>query len=166
MKLKGYGFTIVELLVVIVVVAILATISIVSYTSIQDRARIAVIQSNISTAAKHLEIWNLDNGHYPVTSNEIRTGDRPIPETVWTRSPDPYSLVLYCSNGTDYILAGRKIGVPIRYWYAGSSTGGVREATSLTVPGSSNAVDVCNDFGMAPDGRYQTWLKAWAGWAI
>lgn len=43
MKLKGYGFTIVELLVVIVVIAILATISAVSYTSIQDRARIAVI---------------------------------------------------------------------------------------------------------------------------
>lgn len=37
---KSSGFTIVELLIVIVVIAILATISVVAYTGIQSRAMI------------------------------------------------------------------------------------------------------------------------------
>lgn len=39
MKKNAYGFTIVELLIVIVVIGILATVSIVSYSGIQARAR-------------------------------------------------------------------------------------------------------------------------------
>ena len=42
------GFTIVELLIVIVVIAILAAVSVVAYTGIQDRARQSKVSSDIS----------------------------------------------------------------------------------------------------------------------
>lgn len=51
------GFTIVELLVVIVVIGILTTLVIVAYNGIQQRAKIAVIQSDLEQGAKQLETY-------------------------------------------------------------------------------------------------------------
>ena len=60
------GFTIVELLIVIVVIGILAAITFVAYNGIQNNARIATLQSDLSGASKTLEIANIDDGAYPV----------------------------------------------------------------------------------------------------
>lgn len=46
-KAQQTGFTIVELLIVIVVIGILAAITVVAYNGIQDRARLAKISSDI-----------------------------------------------------------------------------------------------------------------------
>ena len=55
------GFTIVELLIVIVVIAILAAITIVAYNGIQDRARSSAAASSSSQAAKKVKVWQVDN---------------------------------------------------------------------------------------------------------
>ena len=65
MHKKAYGFTIVELLIVIVVIAILAAISIVAYTGIQGRARDAQRLQDMSTIVKALEAYKVLNGNYP-----------------------------------------------------------------------------------------------------
>tara|TARA_R100000655_G_scaffold88508_1_gene128816 strand:- start:889 stop:1428 length:540 start_codon:yes stop_codon:yes gene_type:complete len=62
---KKRGFTIVELLIVIVVIAILASISIVAYNGIQQRARDSERKSNISTLAKAFELYHIKYGVYP-----------------------------------------------------------------------------------------------------
>ena len=56
------GFTIVELLIVIVIIAILAAITIVAYNGIQDRARSSAAASSSSQAAKKIKVWQVDNG--------------------------------------------------------------------------------------------------------
>jgi prepilin-type N-terminal cleavage/methylation domain-containing protein len=63
------GFTIVELLVVIVVIGILAAITIVSYTGISSKAVNSSLQSDLSGAKKRLAIFYTDNGAYPATNN-------------------------------------------------------------------------------------------------
>lgn len=66
MKKTSSGFTIVEILIVIVVIAILAAISVVAYTGIQNRAR-DTIRSNDSTAIrKALDLYKADKGTYPL----------------------------------------------------------------------------------------------------
>lgn len=66
---KQTGFTIVELLIVIVVIAILAAISVVAYNGIQQRARDSQRNNDIATIQKALEMYHVDNGGYPTCSN-------------------------------------------------------------------------------------------------
>lgn len=62
------GFTIVELLIVIVVIAILATISIVAYNGIQKRTNQSVVKNDFATIRKTLEMYKITNGSYPTSA--------------------------------------------------------------------------------------------------
>lgn len=64
------GFTIVELLIVIVVIAILAAITIVAYNGIQERASSAAVISEAQAYVKGLKLWEADVGR-PTTSSCI-----------------------------------------------------------------------------------------------
>lgn len=59
------GFTIVELLIVVVVIAILAAITIVAYNGITGQARKAAIQSSLSQLARKAQVAQLSG--QPVT---------------------------------------------------------------------------------------------------
>lgn len=61
---KQKGFTIVELLIVIVVIGILAAITIVAYNGIQQRARDAQRKSDLAAAIKGFQIYKIDRGDY------------------------------------------------------------------------------------------------------
>jgi len=67
MKLRKQqsGFTIVELLIVIVVIGILAALVITTYTGIQAKARNSNRQSDVNSVQTHLEAYFAQNGHYP-----------------------------------------------------------------------------------------------------
>lgn len=62
---KQAGFTIVELLIVIVVIAILAAISVVAYNGIQSRGRDSGRIAKIQSIAKAIELYKIDNNTYP-----------------------------------------------------------------------------------------------------
>lgn len=61
------GFTIVELLIVIVVIGILAAIVIVAYNGVTNRAKGTKAQATGSSLQKKLEAYNAENGSYPAT---------------------------------------------------------------------------------------------------
>ena len=72
---KQTGFTIVELLIVIVVIAILAAITIVAYNGIQARARDNIRYQDVKLILKALELYKIDNGMYPPTSATTLAGE-------------------------------------------------------------------------------------------
>jgi type IV pilus assembly protein PilA len=64
-KNKNSGFTIVELLIVIVVIGILAAITIVAYNGIQTRAKANAVQSLVSLLAKKAKTYQTITNQYP-----------------------------------------------------------------------------------------------------
>ena len=66
-KSKQIGFTIVELIVVIVIIGILATITIVSYTGISKQAVVASIKSDLRSAAQQIKLFQFNNTDYPTS---------------------------------------------------------------------------------------------------
>jgi len=64
---RSRGFTIVELLIVVVVIAILAAITIVAYNGITANARDSALKADLNTAAKKAGIAQAETGSYPST---------------------------------------------------------------------------------------------------
>lgn len=118
------GFTIVELLIVIVVIGILAAITIVAYNGIQIRAKNAQTQSAMNSLARKIEIYNAREGSYPSTGGlTVSRTDDNCPsgssQVDWVpgvddlpQSSQPYSGVggstgcyIYSSDGQKYVLS-------------------------------------------------------------
>ena len=63
------GFTIVELLIVIVVIGILAAIVIVAYTGVTKKANSSAAKGNAESVQKYAEAYNADKGAYDTWAN-------------------------------------------------------------------------------------------------
>ena len=72
---KQAGFTIVELLIVIVVIAILAAITIVAYNGIQARAILTKQVAEIDRVGKAVQLWQAENGESIGQSGHGRNGN-------------------------------------------------------------------------------------------
>ncbi len=65
------GFTIVELLIVIVVIGILAALVLNTFSGVQRRARDTERQTDINSIATQLEVYYNDNGGYPLLASQV-----------------------------------------------------------------------------------------------
>ncbi len=66
---KEQGFTIVELLIVIVVIGILAALVVTTFTGIQQKARNTERQTDIKAIHGQVEAYYAQNGRYPTLAN-------------------------------------------------------------------------------------------------
>jgi prepilin-type N-terminal cleavage/methylation domain-containing protein len=130
MQPKSNGFTIVELLIVIVVIGILAAISLVAYNGVQVRARDADRKQDVKTIVKALEMYYTDRGHYP-NATTYTPGSTTI-NSSWSTTSDsswanlltqlaPYINKLPSPPGT--ATATPAISVGNNYDYFGLPTG-------------------------------------------
>ena len=66
------GFTIVELLMVVVIIGLLATITVVSYSGIQQRARESKITADLSTADRKIKTYSIEYSALPSTETQVQ----------------------------------------------------------------------------------------------
>jgi len=69
---KEAGFSLLELMVVVVILSILALVIVPRVIDRPDQARVARAQSDIATIVSAIELYRLDNFRYPTTEQGIQ----------------------------------------------------------------------------------------------
>jgi general secretion pathway protein G len=132
------GFTLVELMVVIVIIGLLAAIVAFNVLPMGDKARVEKAKSDISTIEQALEMYKLQNLHYPSTSaglqalvkapgsadpSRYQAGGyiRKLPDDPWGRpyqyaAPGQHSEVDVWSWGADGKEGGEGVDADIGSW--------------------------------------------------
>jgi general secretion pathway protein G len=101
------GFTLLELLIVIVIIGILALLIIPNITSAPKKARDTKRKTDITTVRKGLEEYFVNNNVYPNALTDLTTGSAPIVKTLPT---DPKNSGAYvyayavANSNTTYTL--------------------------------------------------------------
>ena len=98
------AFTIVELLVVIAVIGILATITLVSFTGVTSRAKITVMQSDLSNSSNQLKIYQAFNNSYPTALDGSNCPTLPVADNTLCLKTSPNNTYTYTSDGTTFTL--------------------------------------------------------------
>ena len=103
------GFTLIELMVVVVILGVLAAVVVPRVMDRPEQARISAAMSNIQAIRSALDMYKLDNQHYPTTDQGLealvtKPGSNPEPPN-WNRymekiPPDPWgNRYLYLEPG-------------------------------------------------------------------
>lgn len=126
-QVGAFGFTIVELLVVIVVIGILAAITIVSFSNVSNRAIAASLQSDLNSNANQLKMYHVEYDVYPSTlTNNCPTS--PNPDNKYCLKVSSDAALSYVGGGQNFILTESKNGIT----YTISESSSVAIATPIT----------------------------------
>lgn len=68
---SGAGFTLIEIMVVVVILGILAAIVVPKIMGRPDEARVVAARNDISAIKQALKLYRLDNLHYPTTDQGL-----------------------------------------------------------------------------------------------
>jgi general secretion pathway protein G len=69
---SSYGFTLIEIMVVIVIIGMLAALIVPKVMSRPDEARIAAAKQDIASIMQALKLYKLDNLRYPTTEQGLQ----------------------------------------------------------------------------------------------
>jgi general secretion pathway protein G len=88
MKKKAFGFTLIELMVVLTVIALLLSVVVPDYIGRMKRAEEAVLQENLTVMRDALDKHYADAGRYPANLEELvaKRYLRSIPKDPFTQS--------------------------------------------------------------------------------
>lgn len=148
---NGNGFTIVELLVVIVVIGILAAITIVSYTGISQTATVSSIQSDLDNASRQIKLYQVENGVYPVA---IDCSFSPAANTICLKSSPGNIYDYYSDNTTNpqvFSLYATNSGSEVNYRITDNSKPTINNVIS------TSCLNILNSGSSTGNGIY--WIK-------
>ncbi len=101
------GFTILELLTVVVIIAVIANLAVARFLSSQDRARIAAATADVFAFKKALSMYDIDNGSF---SKVDRNAVNPFIQDLLDPNGSPYMVLPKGSNFADFTYDSQQNG--------------------------------------------------------
>ena len=148
------GFTIVELLIVIVVIGILAAITIVSFNGVQNRAKQAAAQTAVAQANKKIIAYAVQNSdQYPpdLATAGVVNGDTTF-QYSYNNTASPRTYGVTATNGTASYYLSNTVTQPTIGGYAGHGVGGFPAITNLQT-NTQLALDATQFSAQTPSGN-------------
>jgi len=149
-KVLGRGFTIVELLVVIVVIGILVTIVAVSYSGLTRDARLVALKTDLSSSASQLELYAWKNNSYPSNLEEAE-----LPASEGT-------IYQYRYNTSDYSYCLTAVNAVNESWFLDSVNSAPRKG-ACTGHGVDGAGSITN---LAPNPSFEGSTVYWGEFGV
>jgi general secretion pathway protein G len=131
------GFTLIEIMVVLVILGVLAALVIPKVMSRPDEARVVASRQDIASISQALKLYRLDNGYYPSTEQGLaalvkKPTTEPIPRN-W--------------SGNGYIEKLPKDGWMRPYQYENPGSKGEIDLFSLAADGKPGGEGLAADIG-------------------
>lgn len=133
------GFTIVELLIVIVIIGILAALVVVAYNGIQNRAYDTTVRTDLNNVGKKIKLYLIDNGTAPtgaqLSSLGIKVGKQAYSQGFnngvswynflycWPKasSPEDFALIAQSKSGNVFEYNTKSVVKQASYSFTGGS---------------------------------------------
>lgn len=166
------GFTIVELLIVIVVIAILAAISIVAYNGIQNRANDTTIINDLANIKKKIELYKIDNSDlYPGGSDAPALMNQLVfkaSKNAYATSPVTGNNLWYCRNASQQLFSVIALSKSGNIFYVTNSSGPTQytgsEVWSSTAHNCNTMINMALGWQYAGYASADTTTGPWRSW--
>lgn len=136
-RFKQQGFTLIEIMVVVVILGILAALVVPQVMGRPDQAKVTVAGGDIKGISAALEMYRLDNGIYPSTQQGL--------DALVTRPSTPPQARSWSPDGYLKALPVDPWGNP--YQYLSPGTQGAFDLYSLGADGKPGGTGLAADIG-------------------
>lgn len=132
------GFTLIEIMVVMVILGLLVAVVAPNIMGRSDQAKVTVAETQLTNISKALDIYRLDNSHYPSTQQGLdalksRPSGSPEPKN-W--SPDGYMKSIPqdpWDNDFQYVSPGTEGAYDLYSYGSDGREGGDEDASDISI---------------------------------
>jgi len=145
---RAQGYTVLEVLIVIVVIAILSAIFAVTYNGIQQRAKVNVAQADMRSVGQQTEVFRVQNKRSPISAMDFSEILKNASVYDSTRTEDKSYAICADAGGYAFvawnpIIQGYKNGDTL-YLYSYGGAQQIYELTNSSLSSNNQLDKICD----------------------